>query len=153
MALGLSAPWCKAADLEQASLIALWHAAAHFRSNRGVLDHYVRRAIKRAMVRERERSRPLTLRRPEFVSLYEEHVADLVSKVGYEADPFGLTEIVAEWVRGLPHQLAQVFELLYRHGLTQAEAGVIMGVSQPRVAQLHAQLLARGKTELVALAA
>jgi RNA polymerase sigma factor (sigma-70 family) len=43
----------------------------------------------------------------------------------------------------LPASLKKMFELLYDEELDQRAAAVRIGISQPRVAQLHRQLLAR----------
>ncbi len=58
-----------------------------------------------------------------------------------------------EWLHDLPRQLKAVFHLLYRRGLSQREAAVCLGVSQPRVAKLHRQLLRCGADGLRDLAA
>ena len=148
-ARALATPWCPASDLEQAGLIALWNAARMFRASQGFFDHYYRRSMKRAMLRERERSAPLTVARPDVVPLFD----DEVEEIGYETRPFDDGKVVSDWVRRLPTRLRQVFDLVYRQGFTQVEAGAIMGISQGRVSQLHAQLLARGRVELAELAA
>jgi len=120
-----------------------------FRASEGNFDHYYRRAMKRAMLRERRRAAPLYVARPDVVSLYD----DEAEKIGYEMQTFDDAGIVSEWVEHLPTRLLQAFDLLYRQGLTQVEAGAIMGVTQGRVAQLHARLLARGRIELAELVA
>ncbi len=148
-ARALATPSCPASDLEQAGLIALWRAALTFRSRRGPFDHYFRRAMKRSMKRERERVAPFTVAQHDVISLSDEEL----EKVSYEIDPFSDAKAVAEWVDHLPARLAQIFDLLYRQGYTQVEAGGIMGVTQGRVAQLRARLLERGRVELGELAA
>jgi len=60
---------------------------------------------------------------------------------------------VGEWIAGQSAQVQAVFELLYREDLSQREAAKRLGISQPRVAKLHRELLARGRDELRALAA
>ncbi|NUP56534.1 MAG: sigma-70 family RNA polymerase sigma factor [Gemmatimonadaceae bacterium] len=60
---------------------------------------------------------------------------------------------VAEWAAKLPGRLKQIYDLLYLRGWTQRAAAAEMGVSQPRIAQLHRELLTRGKAELQPLAA
>lgn len=59
---------------------------------------------------------------------------------------------VRQWVRAQPRPLQGVFHLLYRRGLSQREAAAHLGVSQPRIAKLHRQLLNRGLDELRDLA-
>lgn len=60
---------------------------------------------------------------------------------------------VREWIAGQSAQVQAVFELLYREELSQREAAERLGVSQPRVAKLHRELLAWGRDELRSLAA
>ena len=60
---------------------------------------------------------------------------------------------VRQWIDEQPSQLQAVFHLLYCEDLSQREAAVRLGVSQPRVAKLHRQLLARAAEELRDLAA
>ena len=59
----------------------------------------------------------------------------------------------ADWVSLLPRRLNQLYNLLYVQGYTQREAAPLLGVSQPRVTQLHQELLRRGRAELIERAA
>jgi len=61
--------------------------------------------------------------------------------------------IVRAWVAGLPERLKTIYELIYEQGHTQREAAAILEISQPRVAQLHRDLLEEGKRGLAHLAA
>lgn len=54
-------------------------------------------------------------------------------------------EIVRVWLRDLSPRLHTIYELIYSKGMTQGAAGVLLGVSQPRIAQLHRQLLTSGR--------
>lgn len=67
-------------------------------------------------------------------------------------DPL-VTRFVARWVAGLPTKLQRIYELLYVRDLAQREAAAVLGVSQPRVFELHAELLRRGKEALAPVAA
>lgn len=60
---------------------------------------------------------------------------------------------VAGWIETLPEPLAVVYGHLYIQEASQREAARAMGISQPRVAQLHRDLLQRGHRELAHLAA
>jgi RNA polymerase sigma factor (sigma-70 family) len=60
---------------------------------------------------------------------------------------------IAKWVSELPGRLHMVFDALYKQGYTQREASKALRVSQPRVTQLHRELLDRGRLDLLALAA
>lgn len=63
------------------------------------------------------------------------------------------TAAVAAWATRLPARLKAVYEYLYAEERSQREAAGLMKVSQPRVAQLHRQLLERGRVDLAHLAA
>jgi RNA polymerase sigma factor (sigma-70 family) len=57
------------------------------------------------------------------------------------------------WMGSLPSSLQQVYRHLYGDGLSQREAARLMKLSQPRVAQLHRQLVSRARKYLTHLAA
>jgi RNA polymerase sigma factor (sigma-70 family) len=52
-----------------------------------------------------------------------------------------VTTALNQWVASLPGVLADVFEASYELELTQRQIAVRLGVSQPRVNQLHRQLI------------
>lgn len=52
------------------------------------------------------------------------------------------------WLDALPARLREVYRVLYAEEHTQREAASVLGLSQPRIAQLHQVLLAKGRTEL-----
>jgi RNA polymerase sigma factor (sigma-70 family) len=60
---------------------------------------------------------------------------------------------VRRWLRTLPTQLQRLYRLLYVEDMSQREAAREMGVSQPRIAQLHRALLQRGESCLYKFAA
>ncbi len=55
---------------------------------------------------------------------------------------------VSAWIAGLPVPFREVYKHLYSEDLSQREAARIMRMSQPRVAQLHRQLMELGRKEL-----
>jgi RNA polymerase sigma factor (sigma-70 family) len=57
-------------------------------------------------------------------------------------------EAVTEWLRDLAARFQAVYDLIYVQEHTQREAAAIIGISQPRVAQLHRALLRRGRIDL-----
>ncbi len=61
--------------------------------------------------------------------------------------------LVRLWVVVLPVHLQRLYKMLYVGGLTQREAATILGVTQPRVAQLHRDLLTRARENLQHLVA
>jgi RNA polymerase sigma factor (sigma-70 family) len=64
-----------------------------------------------------------------------------------------LIDWIADWVSLLPRRLNHLYNLLYVQGYTQREAAPLLGVSQPRVTQLHQELLRRGRAALIERAA
>ena len=70
-----------------------------------------------------------------------------------QAGDFLAERHVRDWVDSQPPQHKAVFDLLYREDLTQREAAARLGVSQPRIAKLHRQLIKRGAQGLHDLAA
>jgi DNA-directed RNA polymerase specialized sigma subunit len=63
------------------------------------------------------------------------------------------TGAVETWITHLPLRLRDIYQHLYADERSQREAAHLMRLSQPRVAQLHRQLLKRGREELAHLAA
>jgi len=76
---------------------------------------------------------------------------DLVAPKDEPAD--GRAAVVASWAARLPVRLCEVYRHLYVEERSQRETAQLMRVSQPRVAQLHQQLLKRGRGDLAYLAA
>jgi RNA polymerase sigma factor (sigma-70 family) len=60
---------------------------------------------------------------------------------------------VSAWVARQPFRLRRVYRHIYIEGRSQRDTSQMMKVSQPRVAQLHHQLLTNGRTALAYLAA
>lgn len=60
---------------------------------------------------------------------------------------------ISKWVASQPRRLRAIFELLYGFGYTHREASSVLGLSQPRITQLHQELIERGRLDLKALAA
>ncbi|MHB8656058.1 MAG: sigma-70 family RNA polymerase sigma factor [Terriglobia bacterium] len=55
---------------------------------------------------------------------------------------------VKEFVQRLPEKLRLIYELVFEKGCTQREAALELKVTQPRIAQLEAELRERGRKEL-----
>jgi RNA polymerase sigma factor (sigma-70 family) len=62
-------------------------------------------------------------------------------------------DAVSKWLHGLTARFQAIYDLLYVQGHTQREAAAIIGITQPRVAQLHRDLLRRGRMDLAGLVA
>ncbi len=147
-------PECAVEDLEQAGRVGLWQASRGFDPTRGIpFSHYARRSIKNSIMKELGREGRHWTRRIEGESQYEEIMASETDEDDMEARDFLLTGRVSKWVTSLPTTLHRIFDLLYCRDLSQRETADEMGISQPRVAQLHKQLLIRGQGELGAIGA
>jgi RNA polymerase sigma factor (sigma-70 family) len=141
-------------DLEQAGRIALWRSTARFDARRGAFINYARRAVKNAIRTEIQRARrvsegggPPNQPKGDIAEGIENH-CDLPDSL----DLFAILR-VRRWLETLPLTLRNLFALIYRNGLSQRDAARILRVSQPRVAQLHTELLRRGREALAELAA
>lgn len=131
-----------AEDVAQNARIAVLKAT---RLGLGDDEHYVRRAIANSARSSVRRSRVAANEAPlESV--------DEVADVDPGVDPLDVQR-VREWVAGQPHHLQRIYGLLYLEDLGQREAARRLGVSQPRVAQLHRDLLTRGRDEFCSRAA
>lgn len=135
-------------DADDMAQEARLHVIGAVRRTGGDSPHYIRRVIRNAVVScLRRESRAITTRSKRGCEL----------NANLEAPPTeldsGRASAVIAWAAGLPHRLRDIYELLYEQGLTQREAAVALGVSQPRVAQLHRALLRRGRFDLAELAA
>lgn len=108
---------------------------------------YLRRVIQNA-VRDAARRERRTYRRG---CPLDKASANVAVDVGTE-DQDAISGVAA-WAVRLPGRLQQIYELLYLRGWSQRAAAGAMGLSQPRIAQLHGELLARGRAELKLLAA
>jgi RNA polymerase sigma factor (sigma-70 family) len=128
-------------DLAQEARIRLVTAA---RSLGGAPEHYLRRVIANAVLAAAQREGPAL----ETETLLEETPAKEP-----EAGRADAIDAVARWTTELPTRLKDVYRVLYVEERTQREAAAILGVSQPRVAQLHQTLLSRGRVSLKGVAA
>lgn len=108
-------------------------------------ERYVRRLISNSARNSARQSKVAALEVPDDnlpVRLEAPSVCDVLAE-----------RAVQRWIGEQKDLLQAVFRLLYCAGLTQRQAAERLGVSQPRVATLHRQLLERGKQQLRDLAA
>ncbi|MBA2670414.1 MAG: sigma-70 family RNA polymerase sigma factor [Gemmatimonadetes bacterium] len=103
---------------------------------------YLRRVIQNAVRDEARRERRTYGGIP-----MDKTTAEVAAEAAAE-DPDDAISRVIQWTAALPDRLQEVYDLLYVRGYSQRAAAAVMNVSQPRVAQLHRDLLARGKAEL-----
>lgn len=126
-------------EFEQAARVALWIAIVN---GKPVKKAYRKRIIKNAMLsavrNERRGFSSLSLARDEF---------DEESIRGVDDD--GLATHVADWAATLPARLKDVYESLYLQGYTQREVAHRLGVTRPRITQLHTELKERAREQLL----
>lgn len=128
-------------DFAQSARIALAAVAEQSPSlDTNYLRRLIRNAVRSAARRDRGRFGPLSTGRLDF----EDWAAE--QQLGED-----LRDLVAEWRLRLPKRIQQVYDLLYVLAYTQRRAASVMNVSQPRVSQLHAELLRRGRLEFADL--
>lgn len=107
---------------------------------------YIRTVIANTLRTARRReSLAFTTRSP----LAEELNEDLEASVDQQVE--GKEVPVATWVERLPAPLQEIYRRLYVEERSQRETAKLMGVSQPRVAQLHRKLLELGRQAFVRL--
>jgi RNA polymerase sigma factor (sigma-70 family) len=145
-------------DLEQAGLIAFLRATHAYRQDRGKpFANYVRRAVRNAMT-----SRLRALFAPDgllaacaldVIFANQQFSAPKENRPDNHYERIEMQSYVSEWVRSLPPRVQEIYGLVYEQGLTQREVANRTGISQPRVSQIHRQLVERGKQELAALVA
>jgi DNA-directed RNA polymerase specialized sigma24 family protein len=108
---------------------------------------YLRRVIARSIRKAR-------LREASGLGAQSARTTPLVDDIPIAAPPvgdMGTDTAVRGWVHGLSNRLGQLYQLLYVRGLSQRDAALALDVSQPRVAQLHRTLLAKGRRDLADL--
>lgn len=124
-------------DLMQVGRLGVYVAALNYKASCMVpFAHYAKRTIKNRVLTEAVR---LTGQRSHETSMSENTAVDdsPYPKLKYAEHLM----LVKEWVRDLSEPHATIFRLLYLERVKQREAGQILRVSQPRVAQMHRGLL------------
>ncbi len=136
-------------DVAQDARIQVFRA---FQKGRPIAEGYIRRVVANAVRNScRRETRALRLVDPKEPIELEAIGSDAVDES--EDETSSRIADVAAWVHGLSTRLQTIFTLLYVQSNTQREAAELLGVSQPRVAQLHLELLRQGRLELAHLAA
>jgi RNA polymerase sigma factor (sigma-70 family) len=135
-------------DLAQLARIRL--ARALDRTSAPLPNRYIRKVIGRAVLNAlRDDQRTLTAHSPSVRRLDDDfELADRSDRPDHEA-----LKAVRIWARTLPSSFKSIYDLLYGSGSTQREAAAALGISQPRVAQLHRSLVERGRRDLSRFAA
>jgi RNA polymerase sigma factor (sigma-70 family) len=139
-------------DLEQVGLIAFWRAWQTFDPVQGVpFEHYARSVIHRAMSSEiRKTKHPFVAGRALWIDdpNLDPGILPAVADPEVSHERWTSRGLVHRWMSKGPPRLREVFCLLYAEDLTQRQAAVLLGISQPRISQLHGDLLRRGRDEL-----
>lgn len=129
-------------DASQAGLMAVVRARGQFNPDVGVpLENYALASAKNAVINSVER-----------LPLKEKVGFDLPEQITPENRDSRLLDGLRDWIEQLPDRLVVVFQGLYVNGLTQRQLAAHLGVSQPRVAVLNAELIACGRVALSPIA-
>lgn len=130
-------------DIAQAGRLAVLSAAKAFDPARGAsFNHYASRAVRNETLKAAQRLQSCR---------QGECPLELAPEAEAESPSFDCRDCIRGWLCTLPRILRKVFVTLYRRGLSQREAAVRLGVSQPRICQLHQMLLVRGRCDLAGL--
>jgi RNA polymerase sigma factor (sigma-70 family) len=127
-----------AEELAQEARIRLVMAARRLGENPP--KEYLRKVIKNAVL-------AATFRLRRQGAAYALEGGDLAAPTVRCSDPHVATS-VARWVNELAPRLQDLYRVLYVDQKSQREAAIVLGVSQPRVAQLHHELLTQGRVAL-----
>ncbi len=146
--------------LDRDIVAAARHQAARFPNRDYLAEELAQHARMRVLNLLRTRREPSTayirttianaVRTPPSKDLAIEHSMEIGPEIPAERreDDFLAAAVVRGWIGSLSPILRKVYDLLFVQELTQREAASQLGVSQPRIAQLRAELLAQGGREL-----
>jgi RNA polymerase sigma factor (sigma-70 family) len=139
-------------DLEQACRIALWQAVAHRSLSPDTYEKYLRRVLRNTIHTTLKSLVPDPGRRTFVDELGDDDEAgerDCHALVVPTTDtPHELVIDINHCLSQLEPGLRRLCELVYYQGFSQKEAAFALGVSQPRVCQLHELLIQHVKQEL-----
>jgi len=125
-------------ELAQAARMRVWGALR--KGSAALGSHYIRKVIANAV-------RTPLAGDPVLAVASEIDEADAVDTSLQKSDPLAV-DAVRAWLKTLPLRLQRVYQLLFVKEYSQREAALVLGVSQPRIAQLHRALLERGSRDL-----
>jgi RNA polymerase sigma factor (sigma-70 family) len=168
---GIPAPWLKYIkshagkyatgmfsrdDAQQVASIAFLTAQARFQPGKGVFDHYVRAAIRNALLNARRAEQKHWEQREDSGDDIKARGTtpywtgeEIVLEAIQEATR---SQQVLHWADGLPLKLAPLWDALYARDISQREFAAEIGVSQARISQRNGQFVARARTDLHMLA-
>lgn len=139
-------------DAQQIASLAFLTAQARFKPGKGVFDHYVRAAIRNALLNARKAEQKHWDQREDSgddikVSDTIPHWAgeEIILEAMQEATR---SQQVQQWAEGLSVKLAPLWDALYARDMSQREFAAEIGVSQARISQRNGQFLAHARTEL-----
>jgi RNA polymerase sigma factor (sigma-70 family) len=164
---GIPAPWLKYIkshagryatgmfsrdDAVQVAAVAFLTAQARFKPGKGVFDHYVKAAIRNALLNARKTEQ-------KHWDLREDTDDDV--KASDDVPHWAGEEIILEaleeasrsqrvlhWADALPLKFAPLWDALYARDMSQREFAAEIGVSQARISQRNGQFVARARADL-----
>lgn len=139
-------------DAQQVASIAFLTAQARFKPGKGVFEHYVRAAIRNALLNARRAEQKHWDQREDSGDDIKSndtvpHWAgeEIILQAIQEATQ---SQQVQRWADGLPLKLAPLWNALYARDMSQREFAAEIGVSQARISQRNGQFVARARNEL-----
>jgi RNA polymerase sigma factor (sigma-70 family) len=130
-------------DVRQTAYLAYFRALKRHDPAKGPLENYAKAAIRNALISAR-RAEQRHLQNPGIEGGAE---ANADAKALPWTDEVSRLEIEA-WLARLSPPLARTCRGIYFDKLSQADLAGREGVSQPRISQRHAELLAQGREDL-----
>lgn len=124
------------------------HLVASIRRNPVTDAAFVRKTITNS-IRSRIRSERRRIQLGSFATC---ELDEKFGELQVRASENAVVLSISQWLATLPERLRATFYAVYLHGYTQREAGRVLKISQPRMSQLHRELLDRGRRDLLPLA-
>lgn len=136
-------------DIAQGARVRLWEWASE-RPEQPCFTNFVRRSVRSAAISELRNRRRCLCPGSDFVERLQDHHGEFLAVDGPGEDVLA-RHMVCRWLMTLPLQLRAVYIGIYVRDLSQREVARQMRISQPRVAQLHDELLRLGRARFAAL--
>lgn len=129
-------------DAQQRGMLGMLRAASKYDPSRGLpFEHYALAAARNEVSKAVQR-----------LPSQEATGVDLPDLWVDERSCSPMLDALCDWLLKAPAKLRQVFEGLYVLGLSQRQLAARLGVSQPRVAALHRELMDSGRMAVLAVA-
>jgi len=142
------------ADARNTGIVAYLKARKAYKAARGPFENYAKSAIKNALISARRAEQrhsgitPGSSEEEPDVRIDVPEVEEGEDDQLFQIELRGAIKAVEPWRAKLPAKLRLIARALYFEGVSQRDVGERLGLSQPRISQLHAQLLSIGQADL-----